>query len=348
MTASQIRVLIADDSGFMQLLIKDILSADKSIKVIATAENGKQALEKTKHHQPDVVLMDMLMPKYDGLFGVEMIMQECPAPVVILSTVGNDNIGPILTALNLGAFDYLNKPQGNTAKLRTIDSEIIKKVRQAAKVDVHKLVSGRTETNHKAHTFADQRTYDVVVIGSSTGGPNALEKIVTKFPRNLIVPVIIAQHMPANFVNSFARRLNLLVPQEVHVAEKRMPIEDGKIYIAPGDKNMVVRKNKASGKIVVDFVDKVYEEYNNPSINSLMLSIAEVYGSRAIAAILTGMGRDGTKGLKAIKERGGYAVVQDRETSVVFGMPKEAIASGCVDRVVPIQEMGEFIISCLS
>ncbi|MEP1780520.1 chemotaxis-specific protein-glutamate methyltransferase CheB [Reichenbachiella sp.] len=348
MTVEQIRVLVADDSGFMQLLIKDILSADKTIKVVATAENGKQALEKTKYYQPDVILMDMLMPKYDGLYGVEMIMQECPAPVVILSTVGNDNIGPILTALNLGAFDYLNKPQGNTAKLRTIDSEIVKKVRQAAKVDVKKLVAGRAEVNHLKHTFTDQRNYDIIVIGSSTGGPNALERIITKFPRNLIVPVIIAQHMPANFVNSFARRLNLLVPHEVLVAEKRMPIEDGKIYIAPGDRNMILRKNKASGKVVVDFVDKVYEEYNNPSINSLMLSVAELYGSQAIAVILTGMGRDGTEGMKAIKAKGGYAVAQDRESSVVFGMPKEAIASGCVDRVVAIDEMGEFIISCLS
>lgn len=348
MAFSQIRVIIADDSGFMQLLIKDILSIDKTIKVIDTAENGKQALEKVKYHQPDVVLMDMLMPKFDGLYGVEMIMQECPVPIVILSTVGNENIGPIMAALNLGAFDYLNKPNGNTAKLRNIDSDIVKKVRLAAKADVSKLISGKAEINHLRHTFADQRNYDVVVIGSSTGGPNALEKIVSKFPRNLIVPVIIAQHMPANFVNSFARRLNLLVPQDVKVAERRMTIEDGKIYVAPGDRNMIVRKNKATGKIVVDFVDQVYEEYNNPSVNSLMLSVAEVYGSRAIAVILTGMGRDGTRGIKAIKAEGGYTVAQDKESSVVFGMPKEAIASGCVDRVVAIDEMGEFIISCLS
>lgn len=348
MALSQIRVIIADDSGFMQLLIKDILSIDKSIKVIATAEDGKQALEKVKQFEPDVVLMDMLMPKFDGLYGVEMIMQQCPVPIVILSTVGNDNIGPIMAALNLGAFDYLNKPNGNTAKLRTIDSEIIKKVRLAAKADISKLLNAKVESNHLRHTFADQRNYDVVVIGSSTGGPNALEKIVRKFPRNLIVPVVIAQHMPANFVNSFARRLNLLVPQDVKVAEKRMPIEDGKIYVAPGDRNMIVRKNKATGKVVVDFVDEVFDEYNNPSVNSLMLSAAEVYGKRAIAVILTGMGRDGTRGLKAIKAVGGYTMAQDKETSVVFGMPKEAIASGCVDRVVAIDEMGEFIISCLS
>lgn len=348
MTSLKTRVLIADDSGFMQLLIKDILRADKTIEVIATAENGKEALEKTKDHRPDVVLMDMLMPKYDGLYGVEMIMQECPVPVVILSTVGNNNIGPILSALNMGAFDYLNKPEGSTAKLRRIDSEIIQKVQQAAKVDVSRLNTGRSEINHLKHTFNEQRAYDVVVIGSSTGGPNALEKIITKFPRNLIVPVLIAQHMPANFVASFAKRLNLLVPQEVRVAEKRMPIENGVIYIAPGDSNMIIRKNKASGKVVVDFVDEVFEEYNNPSINSLMLSVAEVYGSKAIGTILTGMGRDGTKGLEAIKAKGGYAIAQNRETSVVYGMPKEAIASGCVDRVVPINEMGEFIISCLS
>ncbi len=348
MSTKRIRVLIADDSGFMQLLIKDILSVDKEIEVIATAENGQEALERTQTYKPDVVLMDMLMPKFDGLYGVEMIMEKCPTPIVILSTIGNNNIGPIMTALNLGAFDYLNKPEHNVARLRNIDSEIIKKIKQASRIDINKLTTSRTEVNNTTHTFSEESAYDIIAIGSSTGGPSALEKIITKFPRNLSVPVLIAQHMPANFINSFSRRLNILVSHQVRVAEKGMTIEPGNIYVARGDQNMVVRKNKVNGKIVVDFVKDTFREYNHPSINSMMLSVAQVYGSRSIGAILTGMGKDGTEGIKAIRAAGGYTIAQDKESSVVFGMPKEAIESGSVKRVVPITEMGEFIISCLA
>ena len=347
MPKSSIRVLVADDSGFMQLLIKNILSVDKTIEVIATAENGQDALEQTIKHRPDVVLMDMIMPKYDGLYGVELIMEKCPTPIVILSSLGHTNIGPVLSALNLGAFDYLNKPEGNVAKLRTIDAEIIKKVHLAAKADTSKLLLNGIEVNHEDHSFNGHRSFDIMVIGSSTGGPNALERVIKKFPRNLEVPVVIAQHMPANFVESFARRLDLLAPHTVRVARKGMQIEEGKIYIAPGDRNIMLRENRAVGKVVFDEDKTIYKEYNNPSINGLMISAADVYGSRTLCAVLTGMGSDGTAGVQAVHAKGGYAVAQDRETSVVFGMPKQAIASGCVKRVVPIDEMGEFLTNCL-
>ena len=274
-------------------------------------------------------------------------MEQCPKPIVILSSLRHTNIGPVLSALNLGAFDYLNKPEGNIAKLRTIDAELIKKVHLAAKADTKKLQLSSIDVNHNEHTFNGHRSYDVIVIGSSTGGPNALERIIKKFPRNLDVPVIIAQHMPANFVESFARRLDLLAPHTVSVARKGMPIEEGTIYITPGDKNTTVRINEVTGRVVFDEDKTKYKEYNNPSINGLMLGAAKVYGRRTLSVILTGMGSDGTEGVKAVHERGGYTIAQDRETSVVFGMPKNAIASGCIERVVPIDEMGEFITNCL-
>lgn len=347
MPKQSVRVLIADDSGFMQLLLKNILSVDKSIQVIATAENGQQALERTIEHNPDVVLMDMLMPKYDGLYGVELIMEQCPTPIVILSSLGHTNIGPVLSALNLGAFDYLNKPEGNIAKLRTIDSEIIKKIHLAAKADTKKLELTSIDVNHAEHTFNGHRSYDIVVIGSSTGGPNAIERVVKKFPRNLDVPVIIAQHMPANFVESFAKRLDLLVPQTVRVARKGMKVEGGFIYVTPGDWNVSLRINDVTGHAVFVEDRKKYKEYNNPSINAIMLGAAKIYGRKTLSVILTGMGNDGTEGIKAVRAKGGYTIAQDRESSVVFGMPKSAIASGCIERVVPIDEMGEFITNCL-
>ena len=344
----EIRVLIADDSGVMQLLIKSILKADNEIKVVATAYNGKEAYEKTLEQKPDVVLMDILMPDYDGIYGVKRNMEEQPTPIVVLSAIGHQNIGPIVSALNHGAFDYLNKPEGNTTLLRRIDNDIIKKVRHAAQADINRLRLIPTEANHLFHTFTKQIDYDIVVIGASTGGPTALEKVLSKFPKNMPVPVVIAQHMPANFVESFSNRLDQIVTQHVMLAQPGTRIERGKVYLAPGDKNIILRKNRVSKEIVVDQSDKIFKEYNNPSINSLMQSIADIYGERSIGVILTGMGSDGAKGMKSIEAKGGFTVAQDDSSSVVFGMPKEAISIGSVKRIVKIDEMGEFLVSCLS
>ncbi|MGL1888652.1 MAG: chemotaxis-specific protein-glutamate methyltransferase CheB [Reichenbachiella sp.] len=348
MSKKLIKVLIADDSGFMQLLIKSILKQDTSIEVVATAYNGQEAAEKTMEFKPDVVLMDILMPKYDGVYGVRRIMKERPTPIVILSSIGNKNIDAILSTLKLGAFDYLNKPEGSSAKLRTIDSAIVDKIKLAAKVDTDKLLLPKEDWVSRHHSFTKKSKYEVLVLGSSTGGPNALEKVLSKLPRNIPVSILVAQHMPANFIESFAARLHQTIPNSVKVAVKGDVLEIGKVLIAPGDRNIVVRKNKVTGDVIVDEVKKQFKEYNNPSINSLMFSVAEVYGDKAIGVILTGMGEDGASALSAIKEKGGRTIVQDKATSVVFGMPKEAISRGCVDRVMPVNKMGDYIVKCLS
>ncbi|MDH5474382.1 MAG: chemotaxis-specific protein-glutamate methyltransferase CheB [Cyclobacteriaceae bacterium] len=348
MTEEKIRILIADDSGFMRLLIRDILQSDKRMEVISTAENGKDALEKTIKFRPDVVLLDMLMPEYDGLYAVEQIMKECPTPIVILSSIGHSNINPIMKSMELGAFDYLNKPVKDNSKLRSLDAEIIRKVRLAAQSNVKIEVPKPISSNLHEHVFSNDLPYDVIVIGSSTGGPSALEAVIKKLPANLAVPVLIAQHMPVNFVPSFAMRLNKLAPLRVEVGRKNMPVEPGYIIISPGDNNMVVKKDPKTGKVIVDFSSKVYKEFNNPSVDALMNSVAETYGGRSIGAILTGMGKDGADGMTNIKRKGGYTIAQSKETCAVFGMPREAIARNCIDEVVPIDEIGGFITSCIS
>jgi two-component system chemotaxis response regulator CheB len=337
MTEDKIKVIIADDSGFMRLLISDILAKDPQIDVIDTAKDGKEALEKTKILKPDVLLLDMLMPEYDGVYAVREIMKSVPTPIVILSSLGHSNINPIMECLELGAFDYLNKPNKNSAGLRGIDSQIIAKVKQAAVVDMGKL---------KEKEKSDKLPYDIITIGSSTGGPSAVEQVITKLPSNLAVPVIIVQHMPENFVPSFATRLNDLIPLEVKVGMKDMVLEPGKVIIAPGHRNMIVAQK--GSEVVIDFTTKKYKDYNHPSVNALMESVAEVYGGRSIGVILTGMGRDGTLGMKAIKEKGGYTIAQNKETSVVYGMPREAVESGCIDSIIPVYDIGGFLISCLS
>lgn len=348
MAGEKIKILIADDSGFMRLLIRDILQSDSQLEVIGTAENGKEALEKTLNLRPDVVLLDMLMPEYDGLYAVEHIMKQCPTPIIILSSIGHTNINPIMKSMELGAFDYLNKPVKDNTKLRSIDAEIIRKVKEAVISNIKTSADVSSITNLNEHVFADSLSYDVVVIGSSTGGPTALEEVIKKLPANLAVPVLIAQHMPVNFVPSFALRLNKIVPLKVEVGRKGMPVKAGNIIISPGDKNMIVKKDSLTQEVNIDFSYKVYPEFNNPSVNALMNSVADTYGGRSIGAILTGMGKDGADGMTKIKNNGGYTIAQSKETCAVFGMPREAIARKCIDEVVPISEIGGFITSCLS
>ncbi len=342
-----IKVLVVDDSAVMRLLVSDILQRSASLKVVDTASNGKEAVKKTIELSPDVVVMDMIMGQYDGLYGVTQIMKQKPTPVLLLSSLGNTDLSPILKALHAGAFDYINKPSKNNTKIRDIEQKLIRKVILASKADLSKLGRQQINPNTHHHTFSDSLPYDAIVIGSSTGGPSAIETVLAKLPGNLTIPVFIAQHMPENFVPSFVQRLNKISALEVVMGKRDMKAIPGLVIIAPGNKNMIVRKN-STGEIVISFNNKHFKEFNNPSINALMDSVAEVYGKKTIGVILTGMGKDGAHGVKKIKETGGFTIAQDEKTSVVFGMPKEAIKSGKIDSIIPIQEVGNFVVSCLS
>lgn len=344
-----IKAVVADDSGLMRLIISDILNADTDIKVIATAKDGKEAVEKTSAHKPDILVLDMTMGEYDGMYAIENIMKECPTPILILSALGNSNHQAIMDALSLGAVDYINKPEYNKAKVREIETQIVEKVKLVAK-QANKGIHIKTkvsDTNNHQHTFGPQLNYDSIVVGSSTGGPTALEILITNFPENLPVPVIVAQHMPSNFVPSFVERLNKLTPLHVLLARKDDDVLPGKIYIAPGSRNIKLKKS-LSGRIQFDYDHKKYKEFNHPSVNALMLSASQVYGNKTIGVILTGMGKDGSEGMRAIKEVGGYTVVQDKKTSVVYGMPRAVKEAGDANQSVSIHEMSGFLISCLA
>lgn len=342
-----IKVLLADDSGLMRLLVTDILKSDKEIDVIGTAVNGKDAAEKTRQYKPDVVIMDINMGEFDGLYGIEKIMETHPTPIIILSAVGNSDFSVIEKGLKLGAIDYVNKPARHNTKVQEVEYELINKIKTAAFANVSAKTSQIEESvNHYEHTFSDL-CYDIVVIGASTGGPGAIENIIRKLPNNMAVPVIIAQHMPANFVPSFASRLNDLSPLEVTMARKGDLLKPGCVVIAPGSRNMVVMKN-TNGEAYIDFTSKTFKEFNYPSIDCLMLSAAEVFGKRVIGVILTGMGKDGGSGMEAIREKGGYTIAQSKETCVVYGMPKVVVENGNAISIVPINEVGGFIVSCLS
>lgn len=341
-----INVLVVDDSVLMRLLIKDILQEDKEIIVSAQAKDSKEGLELCKLHKPDVVLLDMNMGDYDGLYGVKHIMEQCPTPIVILSAVGNTDMSPVLEALSIGAIDYINKPAKNSSDFSEITTSLIEKVRGAASAEVKQEQKKNAIVNVFPHSFVGDVNYDVIVIGSSTGGPSAIERVISNLPGNLAVPVIIAQHMPSNFVPSFAQRLDALTPLKVTMARKDDVLEPGKVLIAPGSRNIIVRKENE--KIVIDYTNTRYKEFNFPSVTGLMLSVAEVYKNKCIGVILTGMGKDGMEGMKAINDAGGFTIAQNEASCVVYGMPRAAVEAGAVKQVVPLNEIGGFLVSCLS
>lgn len=342
----QIKVLIADDSALMRILIRDIIKNDPLIEVVGEANNGRSAYWLTKDLNPDVVLMDITMGEYDGIYGVRKIMKDCPTPVIILSAVGNIDMNPIMRGLELGAIDYLNKPEKNRINLKEVKMDLIKKIKVASQVVLASFIEKETLVNVHEHVFGGQVSYDCIVLGASTGGPRAIEKILVQLPKNLTVPLVIAQHMPASFVASFASRLDQLIPLNVVVAVKAMPLIAGNVYLAPGDMNLIVEL--VDNVVVFGETEEQFKAYNNPSIDGLMLSIAKVYKDRAIGVVLTGMGKDGAIGLKAIKEIGGYAIAQSKESCIVYGMPRAAMNNGAVHQLVHLDEIAGFLVSCLA
>lgn len=342
-----VKVLLVDDSNVMRLIIGNMLSEFSDIQIVGTAENGEDAYIKAKSLKPDVILLDLIMKDYDGLYAVKKIMPEYPVPIIILSGVGNSDMGPVFEALEFGAYDFINKPDHNTqGGIRSIGEQLYNKVIAAAKADRSKLKQTSTGANTNSHTFDTSIPYDIFAIGSSTGGPGALEEVLRHIPANFPVPIVIAQHMPANFVHSFAARLSTFLAIKVKVMEKGDVIAPGLIYLAPGDHNVVLVK--AGRSVVVDYTDQQYPEFNDPSVDALMISVSAVYGRSAIAAILTGMGKDGMIGFEHLFKAGAYTIAQDEKSCVVFGMPKAAIERGAIKQVLPIQQIAGFVVSSMS
>ncbi|MGY6562576.1 MAG: chemotaxis-specific protein-glutamate methyltransferase CheB [Luteibaculaceae bacterium] len=340
-----INALVVDDSAFMRLIISDMLNADPEITVVATANNGKDALEKTLFYSPDVVILDMTMDEYDGVYAVKEIMSQKPTPIIILSALGNTNPEKVFEAIKLGAYDFLNKPaKAVNAKIRNLDSELVRKIKLATQVNTEKLVrnSEKKKVNHE-HTFDSNLPYQLLVIGASTGGSSAVEKVLNTLPSNFPLPIIIVQHMPPNFTESFAKRLNVNLPFNVRVAKCFEPVEPNNVYIMPGTDN--VELVKEAGTVKFNFTNKKFAAFNHPSIDCMFLSVAEIYEQKAIGVILTGMGKDGADGLLALKKKQALTLAQDEETSVVFGMPKACAENGSTETLLPITEIGPYITS---
>lgn len=342
-----IKVLIADDSALMRLLIKKNITDDPIIEVIGQANNGHTAYLKTQELCPDVVLMDLTMGDYDGQYGVAQIMRYCPTPIIVLSTMGNVDMAPILETLALGAVDYLNKPAKNRTNMQEVKQALLKKIKAASQIKLAAVLPSTVCNNSFKHSFDKQSSaYDCIVIGASTGGPAAIEQILVQLPENLTVPIFIVQHIPASFAHAFAARLNDLTPLEVKIAPINESPEAGVVYLASGDGNLVVERKGQQVYFRKTKDKSLY--YNNPSVDVMMDSVAKAYQARAIGCLLTGMGKDGAIGLKSIRLAGGYTLAQNEVSCVVFGMPKAAQSIGAVEQMVHLNDIAVFLVSCLS
>jgi len=345
-----IKILIVDDSAFMRKLLSDLFSAEPDFVVIDTARNGQDAVDKVKRLKPDLITMDVEMPIMDGITALEMIMKDTPTPVVMISSLTRDDAEATLCALELGAVDFVTKSAGIISSIAGIGSEIVTKARVAVGAKVPKFF-GKTIKTPVMMNPLFQRTIvasdeQIVAIGTSTGGPRALQEIITKLPGNLPCGVVIVQHMPPGFTKSLSERLNSLSSVTVKEAEHNDVVRAGLVLIAPGDYHMTIECE--GNKKVIKLNQNPPIGGHRPAVDPMMESVAKAYGQRTVGVILTGMGHDGAKGIQAIKLKQGYTIAEDKSTAVVFGMSKSAIELGVVDTVAPLSTIAAEIVKAIS
>ena len=354
---AKIKVLVVDDSAFMRKMISDIINSSPELEVIAKARNGTDAISKTKEMQPDVITMDIEMPEMDGLTALKYIMQENPLPVIMLSSLTKQGAEQTLKALQLGAVDFIAKPSGQISlDIEQVSDDIIKKVKAVAgtKQNLMNLNSSRKVPvpgkSIPARTVKPNETLNkLVLIGTSTGGPKALYQVIPGLPADIDAAFLVVQHMPPGFTRSLADRLDSLSEIRVKEAEHGEKVLPGYVYIAPGDYHMMLNvqsRNKA--KELYIHLDKSLPRGGlRPAVDVLLESAAEKYWGQMLCVIMTGMGYDGAAGIKKLKERGARIIAEDPSTCIVYGMPKAAVETGMVDKIVALPDICEEILKTL-
>lgn len=338
----KLSVLIIDDSAFMRKMITEILSSDQRLRVIGTARNGKEGIKKINSLKPDVVTLDVEMPVLDGIETLRIIMEENPLPVVMLSSITTSGAAKTIEAMSIGAVDFIAKPSGSISlDIEKVKDEIIEKVITAGKSNPIQKKTPPTESFKKMSKQIHKKS--IIVIGTSTGGPRALQQVLTGLPEDFNAPILIVQHMPPNFTKSLADRLNMLSNIEVKEATHGEIIRKSVAYIAPGDYHMKVRK--VGMALAIELNQDPLINGHRPAVDVLFTSVAKLEGLNKVAVVLTGMGRDGSIGIEKIKECDNEAIVlsESEESSIVYGMPAAALETGCVNQVVHLHKVDEVI-----
>jgi len=343
--SERIRVLVVDDSALMRKLIPAILERDSSIEVVGTAMDGAFALRKIEELEPDVVTLDLEMPRMDGLEILRLIMRSAPLPVILFSTHSKEGGYATLKALALGAVDFLAKPKDAAAgHLEEIADRLIAKIKvakHAAKrklppVTVKEELPKLAKASHPA--LAPRR---VIAVGISTGGPNALQYMLSQIPSDFLSTIVVVQHMPEGFTEMFAKRLDECCPLEVHEARSGDLLLAGRVLICPGNRHMMVRRMPRGDLVVLS--DGPPVNGHRPSADVLFHSVAQEFSLMSVGVLMTGMGEDGAEGLGAIKAAGGMTIAQSEDSCVVSGMPRAAILKGYADKVIPLEGLGAFL-----
>lgn len=348
-----IKIVIVDDSAFMRRVVKNMLEKDPLIEVLATAKDGFEGVEKVFELNPDVVIMDLEMPRMTGLEAIEIIMKKAPCPIIVLSSLTTFGAEATFEALEKGAADYVPKNISDSPlDVLKVFSELIAKIKAVS-------MRGKAMANMRKHSVGkpqivempkmDKRyasgSIGMVIVGASTGGPGALQRVIPSIPEGLKTNILVTVHMPKEFTAAFAKRIDELSQVQVKLAEDGERLENGVILIAEGGVQTGFRKKSLTDVRIrtFDAAEELKVLYR-PCINITMTSATEAYNRSTLGVILTGMGHDGTEGMQKIKEMGGKTLVHDEETSVIYGMPKSVVDAKAADKVVPLNMIaGEIV-----
>jgi two-component system, chemotaxis family, protein-glutamate methylesterase/glutaminase len=347
-----INVVVIDDSAFMRKSISIMLESDKDIKVIATARDGEEGYNLVKAHKPDLVTLDIEMPRMDGLTALQKIMKDCPTSVIMISSLTTEGAESTLKALEYGAIDFIPKELSYiNVNIIKIKEDLIKKVKE--------IVRHRSLRNHLSRLQKQKNVssgiseisslknlprngYKAIALGISTGGPLSLQKVIPRLSKKIYCPVFIVQHMPPKFTKSLSERLNGMSALEVKEAENDEQVRNGVVYIAPGGFHMKLIK-KSGSSFAISITENPSDTLHCPSVDVMMDSVIDHYGKSTLGIIMTGMGKDGFEGIKKLKSLGGYCLAQDEESCVVYGMPKAIVDAGFADVIAPLENISEII-----
>ncbi|MBK7632391.1 MAG: chemotaxis response regulator protein-glutamate methylesterase [Ignavibacteriales bacterium] len=355
--ARKIKAVVVDDSAFMRKSLSIMLESTGEIEVVATARDGIEGVEMVKSKMPDIVTMDIEMPRMDGLTALQKIMKEHPTPVLMVSSLTTEGAKDTLKALEYGAVDFIPK------ELSFVNVNIIK-IKEDLVAKVKAIVSQRSLSlrlqriqnlnfNRNASATAASKQdhsnksipqigYRAIALGVSTGGPMSLQKVIPNLSKKLSIPMFVVQHMPPKFTKSLAERLNGLSEVEVKEAEDREIVRGGVVYIAPGGFHMTVDKT-GNNHSMISISDTPSDTLHRPSVDVMMNSVIKVYSKYALGVIMTGMGRDGADAIKELKMKGGYSIAQDEDSCVVYGMPKAVVDAGYADLILPLESIANAI-----
>jgi two-component system chemotaxis response regulator CheB len=341
---SLIRVLVIDDSAFSRRTITRMLETSPLVRVVGSARDGEEALQKVFRLKPDLITLDLEMPRMDGFTFLRLVMAKMPTPVMVIS--GRSGEDEVFKALELGAVDFIAKPTPRPIpELESIQQEVIRKVHAIRQLRIDKVkqrVDQPAEMTVPPHVSARaSAALRVVAVGSSTGGPAALMRVFGSFAEPPSCAILVSQHMPQGFTKGFAERIDRLTCLSAHEARSGDLVEPGKVLVAPGGQHLELEN--VAGRVSVHLVPRAEGEKYAPSVDRLFRSAAKAFGPNLQAVVLTGMGNDGREGVMDVKQHGGTVIAESEETAVIFGMPQQAIQTGVVDAVLPLGEIGQAI-----